>query len=46
VIWEETSVLKAPAGALFRHKDSWAVFVFENGRARLRAVQVGHGNGL
>lgn len=46
VIWEGADVLKVPAGALFRHKDSWAVFTIDNGRARLRLVRAGHSNGL
>jgi HlyD family secretion protein len=37
-------VLKVPAGALFRQGDGWAVFTVENGRARARAVTVGHRN--
>lgn len=46
VIWSADDVLKAPAGALFRSGDDWAVFVIEDGRARLRRVQVGRGNAL
>lgn len=40
------NVLKAPAGALFRQGDDWAVFVAENGKACLRRVRVGKSNGL
>ena len=29
-----------PAGALFRRGDSWSVYVVEDGRARLRAVDL------
>jgi HlyD family secretion protein len=46
VVWSADDVLKAPAGALFRSGDDWAVFVIEEGRARLRRVQVGRGNPL
>ncbi|MGZ8392440.1 MAG: efflux RND transporter periplasmic adaptor subunit, partial [Gemmatimonadales bacterium] len=42
VLWEGDSVLKVPASALFRRGDQWALFVVENGRARERAVTVGH----
>jgi HlyD family secretion protein len=44
VLWEGKGVLKVPAGALFRQGDGWAVFTVENGRARARAVTVGHRN--
>lgn len=44
VVWEGTDVLKVPAGALFRGPAGWAVFTVEEGRARLRDVQVGHRN--
>jgi len=46
VIWKGKSVLKVPVSALFRHGDGWAVFVVKNGRARRRALKVGHMNGL
>ncbi|MCC7330710.1 MAG: HlyD family efflux transporter periplasmic adaptor subunit [Gammaproteobacteria bacterium] len=39
-------VLKVPQAALFRHGDSWAVFVDDGGRARLREVRIGLANGL
>lgn len=40
-------VVKAPRAALFRDDDGrWAVFVSEGGRARLRTVEIGIGNGL
>ena len=44
VIREEEDALKVPAGALFRHGDGWAVFVVDDGRARLQAVTVGERN--
>ena len=34
--------LQVPIGALFRDGAGWAVFVVESGRARLRAVTIGH----
>jgi HlyD family secretion protein len=46
VIWESPSVLKVPASALFRARSSWSTFVLENGRARLRRVDVGQRNAL
>ena len=42
VIWESKSVLKVPSSALFRHGDSWSVFVVKSGRATTRAVEIGH----
>jgi HlyD family secretion protein len=42
VLWESDSVLKAPASALFRRGDRWALFALEGGRARERAVTIGH----
>jgi len=42
VLWEADRVLKAPASALFRRGDQWALFAIEAGRARARAVTVGH----
>lgn len=46
IVWEGKDVLQVPAGALFRHGDGWAVFVFADGKAVRRAVTVGHNNGL
>lgn len=46
VVWKAESVLKAPAGALFRDGDDWAAFRVENGRAKLRRIQAGHSNGI
>jgi len=46
VVWEGYSVLKAPAGALFRHGDGWAFFRNLKGRARLSPVTVGRSDGL
>jgi len=46
ITWEEPDVLKVPAGALFRQQDQWSIYVVENGRAVVRAVVTGRGNGL
>jgi HlyD family secretion protein len=45
VIWQAQDVLKVPTSSLFRHGEAWAVFAVEEGRARLRAVEVGQRNG-
>lgn len=44
VLWEGADVLKVPAGALFRERAAWAVFVVVDGRARRRPVRLGHRN--
>ena len=44
IVWQADDVLKLPASALFRHGNAWSVFTVENGRARLREVQIGHRN--
>ncbi len=46
VIWQKDGVLKAPTSSLFRHGDGFAVFVVDDGKARLQPVQVGQRNGL
>lgn len=33
--------LRVPLGALFRHKDAWAVYVDDNGTAVLRQIEIG-----
>lgn len=40
--WSAERVLQAPASALFRDGDGWAVFVVKDGRATIQAVRVGH----
>jgi HlyD family secretion protein len=40
-IWKGTDVLTVPSTALFRVGESWAVFVVDGGRARLRPVTTG-----
>jgi HlyD family secretion protein len=42
VLWQGDSVLQVPASALFRRGSSWSLFVVDAGRARERAVSVGH----
>lgn len=44
-VWEESSVLKVPAGALFRHATSWAVYRVVDGRATVQDVEVGRRSG-
>ncbi|WP_428640837.1 efflux RND transporter periplasmic adaptor subunit [Roseibium sp.] len=46
VILFEADVLKLPRGALFRQGEQWAVFVVEDGLARLRPVTLGAENSL
>ena len=41
VVDRRADALSVPTGAIFRHGDSWAVFVVDAGRARLREVQAG-----
>jgi HlyD family secretion protein len=41
VVWRSDDVLRVPASALFRRGDAWHVFEVEDGRARLRAVEIG-----
>jgi HlyD family secretion protein len=41
-VWAAESVLAVPVPALFRDGTEWAVYVVEEGRARLRRVEVGH----
>jgi len=46
VTWETGATLKIPAGGLFRKGRNWAVFLAVRRRARLRAIKVGHMNGI
>jgi len=46
VLWEAADVLRVPLSALFRQGEHWAVFVAQDGRAELRTVEIGQGNGL
>jgi len=42
--WSAPDALTVPVSALFRKGAQWAVFADENGRARVRPVQIGHRN--
>jgi HlyD family secretion protein len=44
VVWEDADVVKVPVGTLFRRQDEWAVFVVDNGVARLQTVKLGQRN--
>ncbi|HXJ05387.1 MAG TPA: efflux RND transporter periplasmic adaptor subunit [Candidatus Acidoferrum sp.] len=44
VTWEGQNVLKIHGSAAFRTGETWSVFVIEGGRARRKAVQIGHRN--
>jgi HlyD family secretion protein len=46
VLWEADDVLVLPLSSLFRNGAEWAVFVVEDGVARLRPVERGRHNGL
>ena len=40
--WRGEAVVVVPASAVFRDRDRWAVYVVQDGRARLRPVALGH----
>ena len=44
VLWQDDNVLQVPVGALFRRGEGWAVFVVEEGVARLQEVELGQRN--
>jgi HlyD family secretion protein len=46
VIWEEDDVLQIPTSALIRRGADWAVFVVDEGRARVDTVTLGQQSGL
>ena len=46
ILWEQDDVLQAPASALFRLGETWAVFRLEGRRAHVTEVQVGARSGL
>ena len=48
VVWEDRDALTVPSSALFRSDGNgkWAVFVLEDGVARLRIVEAGRDNGV
>lgn len=41
-MWSQPDVLQVPTSALFRRGAGWAVFAINDGRARMRDVQIGH----
>jgi len=44
-LWSAPKVLQVPLGALFRQGEGWAVFaISSDGRAKLKAVKIGHMN--
>lgn len=45
ILWRSADALRVPIGALFRGSDGgWRVFALDHGRARERAVKLGHIN--
>jgi HlyD family secretion protein len=44
VVWKGADVLTVPTSALFRSGNGWRLFVVEDGRARLRDVELGERN--
>ncbi|PVH27522.1 efflux RND transporter periplasmic adaptor subunit [Pararhodobacter oceanensis] len=46
IVWQAEEALIVPASALFRSRDSWAVFVVADGVAELRRVTIGVNNGI
>lgn len=46
VVWENANALCVPAGALFQRGAAWQVYVVAGGRAQLRRVMIGRGNGV
>jgi HlyD family secretion protein len=46
VTWQGDDVLQVPAGALFRVGNDWMTFAVQEGKARLRKVEIGHNNGI
>ena len=45
ILWRKDDALRVPIGALYRGADGgWRVLVAERGRARERAVKLGHIN--
>jgi HlyD family secretion protein len=44
VVSEAKNAITVPVGSLFRHGEAWAVFTVQDGRARVREVQLGERN--
>lgn len=45
-LWEGADVVQVPESALFRQGEGWAVFLAQDGKARLRPVKLGQRNGV
>jgi len=43
--WHDDGVLQVPIGSLFRDGEDWAVFVADEGTAKLTKITIGHRNG-
>jgi|SRR5690554_937480 len=46
IVWENDNALIVPSSALFREGQNWAVFLVEDGTAKLRQVDIGYNNGV
>jgi HlyD family secretion protein len=46
VVFSTANAIKVPVSALFRRDSQWAVFVVENGRAKIRPIELAHRSGL
>lgn len=44
-VWHSDDVLKVPSGALFREGNDWKTYIYQNGKAVLRAIGAGHSDG-
>jgi HlyD family secretion protein len=44
-VWHADDALVIPAGALFREGNHWKTYIYQNGRARLTAVDAGRSDG-
>lgn len=44
-VWHSDDVLAVPSGALFREGNAWKTFIYQNGRARLAAIDAGRSDG-
>lgn len=43
-VWAGENILKVPMSSVFRRGQGWSIFVIENGRARVRELEIGHRN--
>ena len=46
VIWDRPDALRVPISSLYRQGDGWAVFVVQDGRARIRRIELGRRGSL